>query len=49
MFTNLLTNTLFYLSLNRLIVEFMLKLEFGWFAKQTNINKHFLELSLSYS
>ena len=47
MVANLFTNTLLCLSLVCLIVEPKLMLNFGLFAKQTNINKLFPELFIT--
>ena len=49
MFTSLFKNILLCLNLAYLIIEHKLELEFGLFAKQTNINKFFSQSSSRYS
>lgn len=45
MFTNLLTNTLLYLSLTRLIINPKVEFKLNLFTKQMNINNFFLSYS----
>lgn len=44
MFTNLLTNTLLYLSLTRLIIKPKVEFKLNLFTKQMTINNFFFEL-----